>query len=85
MSNTSIPVPSRIERARVRLERAVAAVEAAAGARPAPRQDVTEDLAAARRALAESRDENAALKDTTDEALRRLDDVIGRLRVVLEE
>lgn len=63
----------------------MASVEAAAGKRTEQRQDVSKDLVAARQALAESRDENAALKETTDEVLRRLDDVIARLRAVLEE
>lgn len=85
MSNTSIPVPTRIERARVRLERAVAEVEAAASARTSLRQEASDDLVSVRRALEESQVENATIKDATDEVLQRLDDVIGRLRTVLEE
>lgn len=85
MSNTSIPVPSRIERARVRLERAVAEVEAIANARTSIRQEASEDLENVKRTLADSQVENAALKDATDEVLHRLDDVIDRLRIVLED
>ena len=85
VSNTSIPVPSRVERARVRLERAVADIEAAAKARASLRHGAAEDLLGVKQALAASQVENAALKDATDDVLLRLDDVIGRLRIVLEE
>jgi len=84
VSNTSIPAPSRIERARGRLERAVAEIETAAVARATIREEVSEDLLAAKQALTESRSENAELRTVTEEVSRRLDGVIVRLKAVLE-
>jgi len=85
VSNSSIPAPSRIERARERLERAVAAIETAAATRVSARDDVSEDLLAAKLALTESQSENAQVRSATEEVSRRLDGVIERLKAVLEE
>jgi hypothetical protein len=85
VSNKSIPAPSRIDRARERLERAVAAVETAAESRLSARDDVSQDLLAAKLALTESQDENAQVRSATGEVSRRLDGVIERLKAVLEE
>lgn len=85
VSNSSIPAPSRIQRARERLERAVAEIETAAVTRASPREDVSEDLLAAKQALTESQSENAQVRSATEEVSRRLDGVILRLKAVLEE
>jgi len=85
VSNSSIPAPSRIQRARERLERAVAEIETAAATRASTREDVSEDLLAAKRALTESQSENAQVRSATEEVSHRLDGVISRLKAVLEE
>ena len=85
VSNSSIPAPSRIQRARERLERAVAEIETAAASRAPVHEDVSEDLLAAKQALTESRNENAQVRTATEEVSRRLDGVIQRLKAVLEE
>lgn len=63
----------------------MAEIETAVGARESVREEVSEDLLAAKQALTESRSENAEMRTVTEEVSRRLDGVIGRLRAVLED
>ncbi|MBE0531508.1 MAG: hypothetical protein IH626_11825 [Rhodospirillales bacterium] len=63
----------------------MAEIETAAASRASAREDVSEDLLAAKHALTESRNENAQVRTATEEVSRRLDGVIQRLKTVLEE
>lgn len=63
----------------------MAAIETAAANRVSARDDVSEDLLAAKLALTESQSENAQVRSATEEVSRRLDGVIERLKAVLEE
>gem|GEM_PF-5878912 len=62
----------------------MAEVETAAATRASAGRDVSDDLLAAKQALAQSQTENAEVRTATEEVSRRLDGVIGRLRAVLE-
>lgn len=63
----------------------MADIETAAASHAFPREDVSEDLLAAKQALAESRKENSQVRTATEDVSRRLDGVIQRLKAVLEE
>ena len=81
MSTTSIPTPSRLDKARDRLENAVSKIESALDERAdSPNADPGIE-----KVLAETRSENQELKEIDTEVSRRLDGLIKRLKVVLEE
>ncbi len=63
----------------------MAAIETAVASHASVREDVSEDLHAAKQALTESQKENAQVRTDTEEVSRRLDGVIQRLKAVLEE
>ena len=63
----------------------MADIETAAVSRASPREDVSEDLLAAKQALSESRKQNTQVRTATEDVSRRLDGVIQRLKAVLEE
>lgn len=63
----------------------MADIETAAASRASLREDVSEDLLAAKQALSESRKENTQVRTATEDVSRRLDGVIQRLKAVLEE
>jgi len=63
----------------------VADIETATASPASPREDVSEELLAAKQALTESRKENTQVRSATEDVSRRLDGVIQRLKAVLEE
>ena len=76
MANETIKKSTRIERARQRLDGAVDRLEA-----------VLKDGAAAdlRRDVGALKQENAALRETTEVVAQRLDGAINRMKTALEE
>lgn len=81
MSTAKLATPSRLEKARNRLENAVGKIETALDERAKAESDAG---ATADRALADVQSEKMALQDAGDRLARQLDDVIGRLKAVLE-
>lgn len=78
MTNTSVQKPSRLERARERLDKAVARVEAALETRARNGGDgVSKELEAVRA-------KNAALKESYRAVSERLEGTIDRLKTILE-
>ncbi len=63
----------------------MADIETATASPASPREDVSEELLAAKQALTESRKENTQVRSATEDVSRRLDGVIQRLKAVLEE
>ena len=81
MNNTTIPTPSRVDKARDRLENAVARVEAALANRVSSvAADPDPDAE-----IEQTRAENASLREANVVVSQRLDAVIDRLKTVLEE
>ncbi|MBL6927543.1 MAG: hypothetical protein ISR44_00095 [Rhodospirillales bacterium] len=77
MNTTSIPTPSRVDKAHDRLETAVAKVEAALNER-APTVAADPDIE-------QTRAQNVTLREANEKVSQRLDAAIDRLKTVLEE
>ncbi len=78
--------PSKVERARYRLEGAVTRLEEVAGQRwEAPAASEDESSAVTASEFEALRDENARLRALNETASQHLDAAIGRLRAVIEE
>lgn|GEM_PF-1667538 len=85
MSSAKLAAPSRLERARDRLENAVAEMEAAIEEKVRRREAEPDAVPGGDdRPLAEVESENQALREANDNLSRKLDDAIGRLKSVLE-
>ena len=78
MTDIPVPTPSPLERARQRLDRAVARLEASVDHAMGGDREVSDALDAVRQ-------ENAALKEVAETAARRLDVAIDRLRTALDD
>jgi len=80
----TISKPSQVERARERLEKAIARLEAALAAKPEGPPSGAEDIAQLTRQVAALEGDNARLSDLNKTVGDGLDGAIRRLKTVLE-
>ena len=82
MKNSSLQKPSKVDRARVRLDSAVARLEKALAKQGGSGVDQNPEL---EKQMDDLRDENSKLKTINDTVADRLDHAIGRLRAFIGE